>query len=261
VPKNAKILIGALLAVLFVGALMVFLPDDEAGTTEIVWITEKTTRSPGVFPDALRSRIDELSADGGVRLVVHAVGGRGNHVTTTDLDLVQDGDKVTDPDRRRAAVDSKLAEVTAQLASVPVGDKGFSLYAALRTAADEAARIGGPVEVWLSTTVLSGSTDPLSIPMLTEAEVDPSQAVDELMKGPLRDLDLGGVRLEVVLLTPVRRESTTPRSCRTRQSWSTRTSRGRLSARSSVPTGTIPADIESAWSDIAPITGKQRAPA
>lgn len=182
---------------------MIFLGDGEAETTEIVWITEKTTRSPGVVPEAVRARVEQLSDIGGGRLAVHAVGSRARHVVTTDLDITQDGDKVADEAVRRAAIETKLDDVEAELDAIPVGDTGFSLYAALRTAADEVARVGKPVEVWLSTTVLSGSADPLSIPSLTSAEVDPSQAVDELMKGSLRDLDLSGVRLKLVLLTPV----------------------------------------------------------
>lgn len=201
--RNAKILVGACAAAVFFVAFVVLVGDDEDRTAELVWITEKTTRAPGSVPDALRDRIDGLTADGGVRLVVHAVGERVGQVTSTDLDVVQDGERVTDQDIRQGVVEGKLTEIEEMLASVPVGRQGFSLYAALRTAADEAARAGGPTEVWLSTTVLSGSTDPLSIPALTEAEVDPSQAVAELMKGSLRDLDLSRVRLRVVMLTPV----------------------------------------------------------
>jgi outer membrane protein OmpA-like peptidoglycan-associated protein len=100
------------------------------------------------------------------------------------------------------------------LARSAVGAEGFSLYQALRVGADEAATTGRPVEVWLSTTVLSGSVAPLGIPTLTENETDPSQAVDELKKGSLGQLDLSMVDLHVILVSPIG-EPLTPRS----ESW------------------------------------------
>jgi outer membrane protein OmpA-like peptidoglycan-associated protein len=103
----------------------------------------------------------------------------------------------------RTVLDRRLDRVVAALDQVAVGHTGFSLYEALKVGVDEAARTDGRVEVWLSTTVLSGTTDPLSIATLTESDTDPSQAVDELMAGSLQNLDMSEVDLNLVLLTPV----------------------------------------------------------
>jgi outer membrane protein OmpA-like peptidoglycan-associated protein len=218
--RNHQIFLGAAVAVAALVALMVVLGESQAPeVTQLVWVTEKTSRAPGVVPAAVRDRIRELGAEGGGRLTVYAVGNRAERIGSVDLDVKQDGDRVADPARQAAAVDRRLATLTGHLAQTSVGDRGFSLYQALRTGADEAARTGAPVEMWLSTTVLSGSTDPLSIPTLTQNEVDPSQAVDELLKGSRRDLDLHVVDLHIVLLTPVGddQEPLNPRS----ESWRT----------------------------------------
>jgi outer membrane protein OmpA-like peptidoglycan-associated protein len=114
-----------------------------------------------------------------------------------------DGDKVADPARAGRLLDRKLDRFTKDLNQADAGGSGFSLYRALRVGADKAAQTRSPVEVWLPTTVLAGTTDPLSIARLTDAEVDPSQAVDELMNGSLKNLDMTMVTPHIVMLTPV----------------------------------------------------------
>ncbi|MGH3623835.1 MAG: OmpA family protein, partial [Sciscionella sp.] len=57
-------------------------------------------------------------------------------------------------------------------------------------------------EVWWSTTVLTGSTDPLSMSDL-ESFAEPRDAADTLLNGPLGNLDLHGIVLHPILLTPV----------------------------------------------------------
>lgn len=213
--KNHKIAFASAGVVALIGAVMFALGEPEAPEAQdIIWVAEKTTRSPGVVPQALKNRIHEASEEGGAQLTVYAVGGRAQKIGTANLDVTQDGDRVDDEARRVATVDRRVSNLTGQLAQSSAGNKGFSLYQALRVGADEAANTGGPVEVWLSTTLLSGSVDPLSISTLTENEADPSQAVDELKKGSLGNLDLSLVDLHVILLTPVgaNQEPLTPRS-------------------------------------------------
>jgi outer membrane protein OmpA-like peptidoglycan-associated protein len=166
-------------------------------------------------PNAVRDRVRELSAIGGGRLAVYAVGSQARRVASYDLDLKADGDQVKDETLRAAAVDRRLALAGKEVAKASVGAAGFSLYEALRVGSDEVANTGAPVEVWLSTTVFAGSADPLSVADLAAAE--PSQAVDELMNGSLKDLKLDLVDLHIVTLTPVGEEQLplTPRS----ESW------------------------------------------
>lgn len=148
---------------------------------------------------------------------MYAVGGHAQKIGSVGLDVTQDGDRIDDQARRASAIDRRVSTLTGELVRSPVGGDGFSLYQALRVGADEAASASAPVEVWLSTTVLSGSVDPLSIPTLTGNEADPSQAVDELKNGSLGKLDLSLVNLHVLLLSPVGdgQEPLTPRS----ESW------------------------------------------
>ncbi|GAB1510055.1 OmpA family protein [Actinophytocola sp. KF-1] len=213
--KNHKIAFASVGVVALIGALMVVLGEPEVPETQdIIWIAEKTTRSPGILPQPLEDRIHEAADEGGATLTAYAVGGRAQKIGTVDLDVTQDGDRVDDEARRAATVDRRVATLTGQLAGASAGTDGFSLYQALRVGADEAANSGVPVEVWLSTTVLSASVDPLSISTMTENEADPSQAVDELKKGSLGNLDLSMVNLHVILLNPVgaNQEPLTPRS-------------------------------------------------
>jgi outer membrane protein OmpA-like peptidoglycan-associated protein len=213
--KNHKIALVSVGVVAVLGALMAVLGEpNPPEPQEIVWVAEKTTVSPGVIPTALRERIHTAGDEGGARLTAYAVGERAEKVDTIALDVTQDGDRVESPARRAATIDRRVSGLTGALARSAVGDEGFSLYQALRVGADEAATTGRPVEVWLSTTVLSGSVAPLGIPTLTENETDPSQAVDELKKGSLGQLDLSMVDLHVILLNPIG-EPLTPRS----ESW------------------------------------------
>jgi outer membrane protein OmpA-like peptidoglycan-associated protein len=218
--KNHKIALGCGVAIALIATLMIALGNPPPPTAyELIWVAEKTTRAPGTMPTAIKDRIKELGNEGGGRLTVYAAGDRTERIGSVDLDVTQDGDRVTDANRRAAAIDRRIATLTKKLADTPVGDRGFSLYQALRVGADEAARSGAPVEVWLSTTVLSASTDPLSLPTLTDNEAEPSQAVAELLKGSLHDLDLHQVNLHLVLLNPVgdNQQPLNPRS----ESWRT----------------------------------------
>jgi outer membrane protein OmpA-like peptidoglycan-associated protein len=134
-------------------------------------------------------------------LATWIVGERARLVDTEDLKLTVEGEQVTDKDKVEKALRPRLDKAVAKVGETAVEEQGFALFAALQAAADEERAAGGPVEVWLSTTVFAGSVDPLTISMLTGT--DPKQAVDELMKGSLGSLDLDGVRLHPVLMTPV----------------------------------------------------------
>ncbi|TDV57281.1 OmpA family protein [Actinophytocola oryzae] len=216
--KNHKIAIACAGVVVLFGGLMYAVGEPEQPQAqEIIWIAEKTTRSPGVIPSALRRRIQEAADEGGASLTAYAVGQRAEKIGSVSLDATLDGDRIDDPVRRASVIDGRVSTLAGRLAQSPAGSDGFSLYQALRVGADEGASAGVPVEVWLSTTVLTGSVDPLSIPTLTENEADPSQAVDELKKGSLGRLDLGLVNLHVIMLSPVGagQEPLSPRS----ESW------------------------------------------
>lgn len=195
--------IGVVAGVVGVVAIVLLLlpgadPDDP--TRRLIWVAEKTTAAPGVLPTGLVEAAHEASAVRGGELVTYAVGRLAEPLPVLSLEVVQNGDVVQDPDRRAIVLDRRLAGLTEQVAAAPVGGDGYSLYAALRSIADEADR-GGPLEVWLSTTVLSSTVDPFRVAALTAA--DPDAAVAELMRGELTRLDLHGVVLQPVLLAPV----------------------------------------------------------
>ncbi|MFJ9781375.1 OmpA family protein [Amycolatopsis sp. NPDC101161] len=202
--KSARIMLFFAGAVAAFVALLIVLVQCQTPTksTNIVWLAEKTDHAPGAIPRAVRDRIRTIGAEGGGRLSAYAVGERAISVAdAVGLDLDRGNGKVADTRQQASNVDHVLKDVAGKLEKVPVSKTGFSLYAALQAAADEAERAGN-AEVWLTTTVLTGSTEPLTISKLS-AGAEPAQAVDELMKTPLRDLNLSNVDLHVVLLTPV----------------------------------------------------------
>ena len=197
---KVKILGGAGIALVLLLAVMLLVGPGESHTTHIVWAAEKTTSVPGVVPESLRDRVREVGSLGGGTLTAYAVGDRAYRVDSVPIGLERDGQKVDDDKLRNAAVDRQLDRIADGIARKPVPGTGFSLYDALRVGADEADRTGSRVEVWLSTTVFTGSTDPLSISVLSQAE--PSQAVEELTKGSLGDLDLSDIDLQLVMMSP-----------------------------------------------------------
>jgi outer membrane protein OmpA-like peptidoglycan-associated protein len=198
---NALIVSGTLIVVIILVGLGLFLGAGKP-TPEyrIAWIAEKTTRAPGGIPVEVRDRVYDLSSTGAGSLSVYAAGSSARHVATMDLAVTRDGDRVTDKTPRTAALDKRLDIVEKKVADSSVGKAGFSLFAALQAAADESLRGNGRLEVWLSTTVFTGSVDPLRISQLTVA--DPRAAADELLAGSLGSLDLSRVDLHTVLLTP-----------------------------------------------------------
>lgn len=202
--KNKRITFSFAGAVLVFVALLIVLSQRESATpsTDLVWLAEKTTRAPGVVPRALRDRLREAGKEGGARLTAYAVGEQAVPVVTAEaLDLDRGNGKVDDARQQASNVDRILKDVAGKVGKAAVSTQGFSLYAALHAAADEAER-AGHAEVWLTSTVLTGSLDPFTVSALS-AGAEPAQAVDELLKTPLKDLDLHGVDLHVVLLTPV----------------------------------------------------------
>lgn len=202
--KNALIGAGAGAVLLSIVSLAVLIPifaDPEPEPVDVLWIAEKTTRSSGAIPDDIRDRARELARGDRASLKVVAVGQHADEVGSVPLWVEEDGGRVTEPRRVNRALSERLDQLAGGIAAADVGDTGFSLYEALRVAADETARSGMQTEVWLSTTVFTGSVDPLHVRAL--AENDPSQVVDTLVDGALGELDLGLVDLNLVLLTPV----------------------------------------------------------
>jgi outer membrane protein OmpA-like peptidoglycan-associated protein len=201
VPRRVIGVTAGVLGVVVVAVLLLVQgPGPEDPARRLIWVTEKTPAAPGALPAGLVDAAHEASAARGGELVAYAVGRLAEPLPVLSLDVVQNGDVVQDPDRRAVVLDRRLAGLVEQLAAAPVGGDGFSLYAALRAIADEADR-SGPLEVWLSTTVLSSTVDPFRVPALTVA--DPDAAVAELMRGELARLDLRDVVLQPVLLAPV----------------------------------------------------------
>jgi outer membrane protein OmpA-like peptidoglycan-associated protein len=209
-PAKRSMSKSALIMCSFAGVVLIFIAlvvvlnqvQSPGATTDLVWIAEKTTRAPGTVPRALRDRVRQAGKDGGARLSAYAVGEQAVSVANgLALDLDRGNGKVDDSRQQATNVDKVLKDVAGRMAKAQVSEKGFSLYAALHAAADEAERTG-QAEVWLTSTVLTGSLAPLTISSLSDG-AEPAQAVDEVMKTSLKDLDLRGVDLHVVLLTPV----------------------------------------------------------
>ncbi|MFJ1766694.1 OmpA family protein [Amycolatopsis sp. NPDC088138] len=201
--KGARIMaIFACAVVLFVAILVVLHKSDGTDSTNLVWLAEKTTHSPGTLPRSLRDRLRQAGKEGGAKFTAYAVGEQAVNVANDlELDLDRGNGKVADNRLQASNVDRILKDVASRIGRTTVSQTGFSLYAALHTAADEAARTG-QAEVWLTSTVLTGSLDPFTISSLS-AGADPEQAVNEVLKTPLKELDLQGVDLHVVFLTPV----------------------------------------------------------
>jgi outer membrane protein OmpA-like peptidoglycan-associated protein len=109
--------------------------------------------------------------------------------------------KSNDSRQQRDYVDKVLRNAGTSIARSTVSVSGFSLYAALQAAATESAR-SGHAEVWLTSTVLTASLPPLDLAKLS-ADAEPTQAAEEVVKTPLKELDLHGAELHIVLLTPV----------------------------------------------------------
>ena len=188
-------------ALLFVGLAVYLGGEDPRPVRDIVWIAEKTTTAPGDMPVALRNRAMEVAERSDGTLTAYAVGSQAHRVGRIDLAVRRDGEREDRPDWRATAVGHRLNTLADAVAETPVSDEGFSFYSALQLAADEGAKADERAEVWLSSTVLAGSIDPLVMSKLTAA--DPMAAVTELVEEPLRTLDLSRVDLHVIMLTPV----------------------------------------------------------
>jgi outer membrane protein OmpA-like peptidoglycan-associated protein len=183
--------------------------------TRLVWIAEKTTRAPGLMPQSLRDRVLQMASGSAGTLEGYVVGEHSQHVASVSLIPDVRGDTT----QFNNAINDRLAAFLARIDDVAVGDSGFSLYSSLQVMADEQTRSEGRVEVWLSTTVLTGSVDPLSVSQLVAA--DPKAAVQQLLKGALGKLDLSRVNLHPVMLTPIGdlQEALTPASEEWRKSF------------------------------------------
>ncbi|MDQ3275017.1 MAG: OmpA family protein [Actinomycetota bacterium] len=191
----------AVVALILIGFAVYLGGEDPRPVRHIVWITEKTTRAPGGMPVLLRNRVLEMAERADGTLTAYAVGSQAHRVGRIDLAVRRDGEREDRPDWRTTAVGHRLDALNDVVAETPVSDEGFSFYSALQLAADEGAKGDDRVEVWLSSTVLAGSIDPLVMSKLTAA--DPTAAVTELVEEPLRTLDLSRVDLHVIMLTPV----------------------------------------------------------
>jgi outer membrane protein OmpA-like peptidoglycan-associated protein len=202
--RNRRIMLSAIGLLLAFATLLVVASQCQppVSTTDIVWVAEKTVRAPGAVPQALRERAREIGAGKGGRFSAYAIGERPIRVADTiSLDLDSGNGKTNDSRQQRAYVDKVLQNASTAIAGSRVSASGFSLYAALKAAATESAR-SGHAEIWLTSTVLTASLQPLELAKLS-AGTEPTQAVDELMKTPLKELDLHGAELHPVLLTPI----------------------------------------------------------
>lgn len=201
-PRRILIAIFAIVAV-FVGLGFVLGPGHRPAVHDMVVITEKTTRAPGVLASEIRQRILALADSGaGGQLVVHAVGARDSALKPIELAVLRDNERENDPNLRAAAVGHRLAALSRELDAAPVGSEGFNLVAALQAAANTESKTNGRVEVWLQTTVLASSSDPLRMAALTAT--DPKQAVKDVIQSTkIGTLDLSRVDLHPVLVSPV----------------------------------------------------------
>jgi hypothetical protein len=157
------------LAVGFVVAVVASLPNPEPPTTRrLLWVAEKSTAASGVMPDGLVAAARGASAHRGGELLTYAVGREAELLPVLSLEVLQNGDVLQNVDHRRKVIDRRLEDLHELVASAPVGGEGFSLYAALRAIADEAAK-SEPIEVWFSSAILSSTIDPFLIAALTAA--------------------------------------------------------------------------------------------
>ncbi|MGH3813393.1 MAG: OmpA family protein [Pseudonocardiaceae bacterium] len=200
--RGHLIYLGAgVLALILIGLAVYLGSEDPRPVRDIAWIAEKTTSAPGGMPVVLRNRVLEVAERSDGTLTAYAVGSQGHRVGRIDLAVRRDGEREDRPDWRATAVGHRLDALTDAVAETPVSDEGFSFHSALQLAADEGAKADDRAEVWLSSTVLAGSIDPLVMSKLTAA--DPTAAVTELAERSLRTLDLSRVDLHVIMLTPV----------------------------------------------------------
>jgi outer membrane protein OmpA-like peptidoglycan-associated protein len=174
-----------------------------AAVHDVVLIDEKTTRAPGMLAEEVRQRVLAIARTGdGGQLAVHAVGARDFALRPVDLAVMRDNELENDPSRRETVIGHRLAALSSELDAAPVGSEGFNLVAALQVAASASSNTGRRAEVWLQTTLLSSSSDPLRMTDLTAAE--PEQAVKEVIRSTkIGTLDLSRVDLHPVLLAPV----------------------------------------------------------
>lgn len=199
-PWAAILVAVAVVGLLTSGLLFLTGPQRPPGA-RFVWVAEKTTAAPGAVPEGLITAAYDAAGGHGGELVVYPVGRQAKRLQPVSLTVVRNGDILQDERLRKMAIDKRLTQLRGAIDGALVGDEGFSLYAALQAMADEAAKADGRIDVWFSTTVLTGSVDPLRIPALTAA--DAGAAVAEIMKGKIQRLDLSKVDLHPVLLVPV----------------------------------------------------------
>lgn len=199
---------GALIAAFLVVAVLIGLgfllgAGQPPAVHDVVVIAEKTTRAPGVLASDVRQRIRSLAESGATgQLAVHAVGARDVALPPVGLAVMRDNERESDLTLRAAAINHRLDALSSKLNAEPVGSEGFNLVAALQAAANAASKSDGRVEVWLQTTLLSSSSDPLRMTELTAT--DPDQAVKEVIRSTkIGTLDLSRVDLHPVLLQPV----------------------------------------------------------
>lgn len=202
IPRRKVLLwVSAVLTVL-IGLGLLLGGQEAPADHDVVVIAEKTTRSPGVLTEEIRQRIDTIAKFGGGRLVVHAVGARDSALRPVDLDVLREGEPENDPSRRHAVIGHRLTALASELDAVPVGREGFNLVAALQVAANASSKTDEQVEIWLQTTLLSSSNNPLRMSVLAAA--DPAAAVEEVVKATaIGTLDLSRVDLHPVLVAPV----------------------------------------------------------
>lgn len=200
--RQVLIWVSVVLALLIVLGLLLG-PGHPSAVRDVVVIAEKTTRAPGMLAAEVRQRILAIARTGdGGQLAVHAVGARDFALRPVDLAIMRNNERENDPGRRDNAIEHRLTALASELDAAPVGSEGFNLVAALQVAASASTKTDRRVEVWLQTTLLSSSSDPLRMADLTAAE--PEQAVKEVIRSTkIGTLDLSRVDLHPVLLAPV----------------------------------------------------------
>jgi outer membrane protein OmpA-like peptidoglycan-associated protein len=190
-----------LLAGLAVGLGSVLWREPPTGTT-LAWFPEKTTSAPAGIPAAVRARIGEVARSGGGALTVVPVGEKSAQIAPVELTVLRGGDLEPDPKLRDAAITSRLTDMLGAVDGADVGATGFSIYGALQRMKDARDQAGGSLEVWWSTVLLTGSVDPLDMAQL-RTFADPLDAAASVLEGPVGEVDLHGVKLHPLLLTPI----------------------------------------------------------
>jgi len=162
-------------------------------------VVEKTTAASGALAGPVVARAGALADAGGGLLRIRPVGWKVASPITVSLAVTRDGEPEPDARLRRLAVERRLGKAGDAIAAADVGSPGHNLAAVLQLLQDLSAE--GVTEIWLQSTILSGTEHPLAMAALREGSAaDAARKVRQ--QTAIGRLDLSRVVLHLVLLAP-----------------------------------------------------------